>query len=99
MEVIINKPKKYSPKSANLGSTQAKESFTKTVASKAPKIRLFSVTLGYMIAQVFFFNCYFKPEKGISPAAAKVTGLEFKNEKMFLDSRQVEFERSITKVG
>lgn len=46
-----------------------------------------------------FFNCYFKPEKGISPAAAKVTGLEFKNEKMFLDSRQVEFQRSITKVG
>lgn len=34
-----------------------------------------------------FFNCYVKPEKGISPAAAKVTGLEFKNEKMFLDSR------------
>ena len=52
MEVIINKLKKYSPKLANLGSTQAKESFNKTVASKAPKIRLFSVTIGYMIAQV-----------------------------------------------
>ena len=49
MEVIINKLKKYFPKLANLGSTQAKEIFNKTVASKAPKSRLFSVTIGYML--------------------------------------------------
>ncbi|XP_061186114.1 uncharacterized protein LOC133195733 [Saccostrea echinata] len=47
---IFNRLKKHTTNLANLGSTQANESFNKTVASKAPKSRLFSRTIGYRVA-------------------------------------------------
>ncbi|XP_062588881.1 uncharacterized protein LOC134250534 isoform X2 [Saccostrea cucullata] len=50
LEDIFNKLKKHSQKLANLGSTQQNESFNKTVASKAPKNRLFSRTITYRVA-------------------------------------------------
>uniref|UniRef100_A0A8W8JFW7 Exonuclease domain-containing protein n=1 Tax=Magallana gigas TaxID=29159 RepID=A0A8W8JFW7_MAGGI len=50
LEGIFNKLKKHSQKLANLGSTQPNESFNKTVASKAPKNRLFSRTITYRVA-------------------------------------------------
>lgn len=50
LEGIFNKLKKHSQKLANLGSTQSNESFNKTVASKAPKNRLFSRTITYRVA-------------------------------------------------
>lgn len=43
---IFNKLKKHSSKLASLGSTQANESFNKTVSTKAPKTNLFSRTVG-----------------------------------------------------
>lgn len=50
LENTFHKLKKHSSKLANLGSTQANESFNKSVASKAPKSRLFSRSIGYRVA-------------------------------------------------
>ncbi|XP_062592816.1 uncharacterized protein LOC134254308, partial [Saccostrea cucullata] len=50
LEAIFNKLKKHSFKLANLGSTQRNENFNQIVASKAPKSRLYSRTIGYRVA-------------------------------------------------